>query len=145
MSRAFSDLTAAFQPLAQQVLDDWLAAHPGNSLVITFTLRTQVEQDAAVAAGRSQLHHSKHQAHQPDGKSWAMDVCPGSLITQKNYAPNDPLWWELGEIVVAHPELRWGGQWSHPAPPPVGHPWTYPGALFDPGHIEWVGKPNIIT
>ncbi len=107
MSRDLNDLTAAFRPLADSVIAKWLTAHPGNSLVITFTLRTQAEQDAAVAAGRSQLHHGKHLAHPPDGKSWAMDVCPGSLITQKNYAPNDALWWELGEIVVAHPELRW--------------------------------------
>ncbi len=138
MSRDLNDLTAAFRPLADEVIAQWLVAHPGNPLVITFTLRTQAEQDAAVAAGRSQTHHGKHLPQPPDMKAWAMDVCPESLITQENWAPDDPLWWKLGAIITGL-GLMWGGQWRKLVPPPVGHPPTYRGSLWDPGHAEWLG------
>ncbi len=134
MSRLLTDLTAPFQPVAQRLLDEWLAAHPGDPLVITFTLRSQAEQDLAVAQGRSETHHGPHLAHSPDGKAWALDVCPHSLIGLPNYAPADPLWWAVGELAIAL-GLRWGGKWEHPMPS-VG---KVPGYLWDPGHCEWRG------
>ncbi len=131
MSRSLDDLSPVFRPLADQVLAHFAAI--GKPLVVTYTLRSQADQDSAVSQGRSQLHHGPHLAH-ADGGSWAMDVCPESLIHLPNYAPADPVWWELGAFVVSL-GLRWGGQWSRPAPPPVGHPpKTY---LWDPGHVEY--------
>ncbi len=138
-SRALDDLTADFRIFANQVLATWLAKHPDDPLVVTFTLRTEAEQEAAFKAGRSEVQrHGTHEAHAPDGKSWAMDVAPKSVLGLPNWDPTNELWWELGEIVLSL-GLRWGGCWEHPMPP-VGKipPW-----LFDPGHVEWRGVKHV--
>ncbi len=131
-SRSLDDLTVAFRGIAEHVLEVWLAKYPDDPLIVTFTLRTQAEQDMAVSLGRSETHHGPHLPHAPDGKSWALDVVPKSLMGLHNYAPADPLWWELGALALSF-GLRWGGKWEHPMPE-VG---KVPNYFFDPGHIEW--------
>lgn len=131
-SRSLNDLDSRFRPLVNQFIAQCEAANV--PLTITYTLRTQTEQDAAVVAHRSEVTHSMHEAHPPEGKALAIDVCPTVLIQEPNYAPASPLWWQIGEIGKAL-GMRWGGQWSRPEPPPVGH---VPAYLFDPGHFEYV-------
>ncbi len=134
-SRSLDDLSPRIRPQADTLISTWIRLHPANKLIVTYTLRTQAEQDAAVASHRSRTHHSMHLAQPPDGKACAIDVCPGSLIIQPNYAPSDPLWWELGDLGKSL-GLIWGGQWFRPSPPPVGHPPTDPEAMWDPGHFQ---------
>ncbi len=133
-SRLISDLTADFQPVIATLMARWLVQHPGNPLVVTYTLRSQAEQDEAVAEGRSETHHGPHLPHAPDGKSWACDLCPFSLIELHNYAPTSPFWWDLGKLALSM-GLRWGGKWNHPMPP-VG---KIPKYFFDPQHCEFTG------
>ncbi len=79
MPHDLNDLTPAFRILAEQLLAQWRAAHPDDPLIITCTLRTLAEQDAAKAAGRSQIRQSKHLPQPPDQLSHALDVCPKSI------------------------------------------------------------------
>lgn len=125
MSRSLSDLNPIFRPLADEFLAKVREA--GIFVSIITTLRTQAEQDDAVAHGVSQVKKSKHQ------EGLAIDICPNELLDKKGWAPADPLWWELGEIGLAL-GLRWGGKWDHPMPP-VGKVPTW---FFDPGHFEHV-------
>lgn len=126
MSRSLNDLNPIFRPLA----DHFLAKIREAGIVVTIicTLRSQLEQDANVANGVSKVKKSKHQ------EGLAIDICPSALLHEKGWAPASPIWWELGEIGKSI-GLRWGGQWSRPAPPPVG---KVPKYFWDPGHFEYV-------
>ncbi len=140
MSTSLDDLDSRFRPLAIRLLGDLAAAELPSK--VTYTLRSPQAQAVAVSRGRSTTMKSKHLAQPPEGKSLAIDICPECLIGRPNYAPEDPRWWKVGEIGKAL-GLRWGGQWSRTAPPPVGMP-RYPtkeenaGFLWDPGHFEFI-------
>ncbi len=136
--RSMFDLAPGFRTLADVLISRWLATHPGNPLIPIPTLRSQSAQDTAVSTGHSLTHHSEHLAHPPDGKSWAMDAVPHSLLSKPNYSPSDPLWWDLGALATSL-GLRWGGMWDRPAPPPVGFPPRDRSAMWDPSHIGWRG------
>lgn len=41
----------------------------------------------------------------------AFDVVPGALVGQPNWAPESPLWGQLGELGGQH-GLEWGGNWK---------------------------------
>ncbi len=135
MPHDLNDLTPAFRILAEQLLAQWRAAHPDDPLIITCTLRTLAEQDAAKAAGRSQIRQSKHLPQPPDQLSHALDVCPKS-ICHGDYSPTSPLWWELGEMAIGL-GLRWGGRWDRKSMPTVG---KIPPYFYDPGHFELIAE-----
>lgn len=128
MSRSLDDLDPKFAVLAIELLGKIRDA--GIPVSIICTRRSQMEQDANVAHGVSQVKHSKHQ----DGL--AIDLCPNALLDQKGWAPASPLWWKLGEIGRTM-GLRWGGCWDHEMPP-VG---KVPSWFFDPGHFEYKATP----
>lgn len=132
-SRSLDDLSPRIRPRADQLLAN--ADDAGIPLTVTYTLRTQAEQDLAIAEHRSQVAHSMHEPQPPDNLSLAFDVCPSVLLTEPNYCPTSSLWWEIGEMGKAL-GLRWGGQFSRPEPPPVGQPPK--DHFFDPGHFEFI-------
>lgn len=110
MSTSLDDLADDFRPLVEQLLAESAAA--GVPLRVIQTLRSDVEQAAAVASGRSAVTKGKHQAD-ADGKARAVDVCPLALLSKPNWAPQDPLWWQVGQIGEAL-GMRWGGRWRQP-------------------------------
>ncbi len=75
-SRSLDDLSSRIRPQADALIATWLRLHPANKLIVTYTLRTQTEQDAAVASHRSRTHHGMHLPQPPDLKACALDVCP---------------------------------------------------------------------
>lgn len=117
MSRALSDLSDRFRPLAQALLAKFVEAK--IPVLIICTRRTQEEHEANLAKGVSWTKHSKHL----DGD--AIDVCPfsqfmlhGSMKLQ--WDPTDPVWAQMG-LIGESLGLRWGGRW----------------AQRDLGHFEW--------
>jgi hypothetical protein len=97
----------------------------GIAVMIIDTLRTQAEQDAALAGGFSWTKHSKHQ----DGK--AIDICPYAIFDlhgpdKLNWDTSDPIWLKLGQIGEGL-GLKWGGRYGQVDPKKVGK---------DPGHFE---------
>lgn len=123
MSRSLNDLKPEFRRIAVEVLAQLLEAD--IHVMIVCTGRTQAEQDAAVAAGRSKVRVSKHQV------GLAMDVCP--LAVWQLHGPDklqwgpDPAWQRIGAIAERN-GLRWGGRFGE-SRPGAGDGW-------DPGHIE---------
>lgn len=120
-----------------------MAADQGIPCRITFTVRTQEEQDALYAQGRQArkmvnalrlkagmsmlpslgpnrvvtwVRHSKHQ----DGI--AFDVVPMKRLDSLLPNWNSPMWKKLGAI-GEHLGLTWGGNWTKPDRP----------------HFEWNG------
>lgn len=110
MSRLIEDLDPSFQPVAQELIDRCRAA--GIGVVIITTRRTAEEQADCVKRGVSWVKHSKHQ----DGL--AIDLVPEHLMKEKNWAPKDPLWAQMGEIGESL-GLVWGGRWKKT--PDMGH------------------------
>ena len=131
-SRLVTDLDPRILAPAQEVIRYFYEA-TGKSLSIVDTLRTQAEQDAALASGHSWTTHSKHLPQPPLNKSLALDVCPVVYFTYKNWNPTGSLWWVLAEIVIHHPAgLISGMDWNRVGLPAVGKPRP----KWDPGHIE---------
>ncbi len=128
-SRNLNDLDQRLKPLAEELIARSLAA--GIPLTIITTLRSMQEQELAVAHGVSWTIKSMHLPHSPEGKSLAIDVVPTSLISQKWWAPKNPLWWAVAQIAVDL-GLRVGMDWHDVGLPPVGQ--TRP--KWDPGHME---------
>ncbi len=129
MSTNLDDLDKRLRPLAEALISQCAAA--GCPVRVITTLRTAAAQQLAVDHGVSWTLKSKHLPHPPDGKSLAIDVCPESLLTQKNWAPANPLWWTVGAIVKSL-GLRSGMDWNEKGLPPVGE--VRP--KWDPGHAE---------
>lgn len=121
--KSLSSLDPIFEPLAAELIHKIRVA--GIEVAIIDTRRTQEEQDHNRLIGVSEVKHSKHQ----DGL--AIDLCPVVLLTKKNWAPADPLWWKMAEIGLAL-GLRCGLNWDHPMPP-VGKPGPW---FNDAGHFE---------
>jgi hypothetical protein len=108
MGKDLNELASYFLPIAQQLIDQGNAA--GLDLVIITTGRTATEQLTKIATGVSWVTRSKHEPQPPEGKSEAIDLCPRVLLTEKNWAPDSPLWQQLGTI-GENLGLRWGGRW----------------------------------
>ncbi len=111
-SKSISDLIPAMQPKASALIQDVNEAvrTQGLHLVILCTRRTQAEQDALYAQGRTTPGHvvTWIRNNDPHVEGRAMDVCfaraDGSLDWE---GP-----WELiGKSAHAH-DLRWGGDWG---------------------------------
>lgn len=54
----------------------------------------------------------------------AMDIVPAELLNQPDWAPNSPLWQQMGDI-VRQSGFTWGGDFS---------------SLFDPSHVQAPGE-----
>ena len=132
MSRDLDTLSLKFLPIAKVLLRK---ANEIEPMIIAYTRRSQAEQDAMILAGTSKVDHSLHQ----DGL--AIDIVPLRLTKKKNWAPDDPVWWKLGDLGKSL-GLRWGGQWGRPFPPAIG---KVPGYFFDPGHFEMTKTTPILT
>lgn len=124
MSRALDDLAWNFRKQVVEVLAQLI--EEGVPVKIIDTLRTQAEQDAAVARGASKVRRSKHQ------EGLAIDLCPYELY--QLHGP-DKLAWDarnkgfdaIGRIGEKN-GLRWGGRFGESAPG-KGDGW-------DRGHLE---------
>ncbi len=128
-SRKLSDLDSRLLPIAEELIAKSLAA--GIPLTIITTLRSMQEQELAVAHGVSWTIKSMHLPHPPEGKSLAIDVVPTSLMSQKWWAPKNPLWWVVAQIGVGL-GLKNGMDWHDLGLPPVGQTRS----AHDPGHFE---------
>ena len=125
-------LDPLFKPLAITLLARLLEAR--IPVLIVNTLRTQVEQDAAVARGVSRVQHSKHQ----DGL--AIDVAPYDIFAlhdddKLQWDTKDPIWKKIGAIGESL-GLRWGGRFE---------PLNSVGVGWDPGHFEYVRPSTAAT
>ncbi len=127
-SRSLNDLDSRFRVLANQLIADCEKANIPVRIITT--LRTYKEQEEAVRIGTSWTMKSMHLPHPPEGKSLAIDIVPTVLLTEKNWAPKHPLWWQIGAIGMKL-GLRWGGAWDGKVSP-VGS--TKP--RWDAGHFE---------
>lgn len=107
MSRALDDLDVEFRLIAFELLARFCEA--GIPVLIVNTLRTQAEQDAALASGHSWTTRSRHLV------GMAIDVCPYAQFNLHGpdklaWDASDPAWQTLGKI--GHQlGLRWGGAW----------------------------------
>lgn len=118
MSRKLEDLDPRFESLARKLLDECRAA--GVPLFVVDTRRTIEEHKANLTKGVSWVRRSKH----VDGL--AIDVCPEVLLMEKGWAPQSPLWKEIGRIGKSL-GLRWGGDWRKK----------------DLGHFEFVERKSL--
>ncbi len=132
MSTSLDELDSRFRPIAEALIGRCRKA--GIPVAVITTGRTIEAQKLAVAHGVSWTMKSKHLPQPPEGKSWAMDLCPTALLSEKNWAPKHPHWWILAGLAVEL-GLRSGMDWKGIGLPPVGQ--TRPS--FDPGHVEWKG------
>lgn len=128
-SRSLADLDPRFRPIAEKLIAECEAA--GIPITVICTLRSLAEQQQAVNHGVSWTMHSKHLPQPPQGKSLAIDIAPTALLSQKNWAPGDPLWWVVAGT-AQRLGLRSGADWADIGLPPVGH--VRPS--WDPGHSE---------
>lgn len=125
-------LDPRFKPIAIALLARLTEAR--IAVLIVNTRRTEAEQAAAVAAGNSQVQHSKHQ----DGL--AIDIAPYTIYAlhgddKVQWDTKDPIWLKIGAIGEAL-GLRWGGRF---------HPLNSMGIGWDPGHFEYVAPATTTT
>lgn len=90
------------------------AAAAGLDPRVQEAFRTKERQNELYAQGRSKPGAIVTKAR--GGQSIhnygaAADIVPGSLLSQKNWAPESPLWGQLGAIGKKH-GLEWGGDWK---------------------------------
>ena len=122
MSQALSDLDSRFLPKAEKLLAALEAA--GIHVQIITTRRTAEAQADARAHGVSWTNYSPHQ----DGM--AIDVAPPELMKIKNWAPEHPLWKQIGVVGCSLGlGLVWGGTWRRDAGLPYAR-------HYDPGHFQ---------
>ena len=131
MGKDISELASYVAPLCVEFLARTQAA--GLPCTIEDTGRTEEEQHADIAAGRSWTQNSKHLPQPPEGKSEAFDAVPKALAILKFWGwhgtleTSDPRWLQMGEIGEGL-GLLWGGRW--PVNPPHSRP--------DPGHFQFI-------
>lgn len=113
-----TDLDPRFQPIAEKLLQGCRAIEP---MRVVCTLRTAAEQADAVARGVSKTLKSLHLAQPCCGKSHAIDICPERLLSEKGWAPKDPIWEQMrtvGRILGLKCDIPWDKphfEW-HPLP-----------------------------
>lgn len=114
------------------------AATDGMDLVLVYAWRNPKVQAQLYAQGRTapgrivtyaqpgQSPHNVTRSGLP--ASCAIDVAPRHVLRLKDWAPSDPAWAQIGEIVEQVDGLEWGGSW--------------PGRKCDQPHIQargWKG------
>lgn len=108
MSRKLDDLAPEFRPLACELIAR--CAEAGIAVMIIYTRRTQAEQDALIAGGRSWTTHSRHLT------GHAIDICPYEEYElvgpdKLQWNGSDPVWQRIGNIGKGL-GLVWGGDWT---------------------------------
>lgn len=115
MSRSLDDLSPLVRPMVDSFLD--AAKSADIDMLITCTLRTDVEQAALYAQGRTTAGHVVTDA--PAGQSahnygLAIDIVP--IVNGKpDWNGKDPVWQTLGEI-GERVGLEWAGEPGFPFP-----------------------------
>jgi peptidoglycan LD-endopeptidase CwlK len=120
-SHQLTDLDPALQPLAAQFLA--LCTQKSLNVLVTCTWRSDEEQDALYAQGRTEPgkivtdiaagqgdKHNCSIAGKPAAR--AFDVVPLNNRRECIWDPNDPAWAQLGAIGKGL-GLVWGGDWPH--------------------------------
>ena len=84
--------------LVRKLDADYQQKHPGDRLIVQQGLRSFEQQAAIYAQGRTAP--GEIVTHAPPGHSWhefgmAIDVCPKSLLSVRNWDPENPIWSEL--------------------------------------------------
>lgn len=100
------------QPLARLFLQE--AYEAGLDPRVMETQRSRERQEQLYAQGRTAPGAVVTKAR--GGQSnhnygVAFDVVPGALLAQKNWAPEDARWAQLGSLAAKH-GLEWGGNWK---------------------------------
>lgn len=90
----------------------WAVRSVGIPLIITSSIRTQVEQYKLVLAGRSKTMNSLHL----QGRAFDVDL----LGVSRDAVPK-AFWDILGPWAEENLQLGWGGRWR---------------SIYDPGHFE---------
>lgn len=133
MSRRLDDLSDEMRPLAFELIARCVEA--GVPVMIVFTGRTQDEQAALYAQGRTVpgkvvtwTLDSKHVMKPPTFKSDAIDICPWDIFQSSGpdkllWDTDSPVWDTIGEIGLSL-GLKWGI--------------FSKGARIDLGHFEYV-------
>jgi peptidoglycan L-alanyl-D-glutamate endopeptidase CwlK len=122
-SRALDDLNPEIRPL----VDDFLSACSvaGLDVLVTCTLRSNAEQAALYAQGRTAPGHVVTDApagHSAHNFGLAIDIVP--MVNGKpDWKGSDPVWKQIGQIGVAA-GLQWAGTPGFPFPeePHFQHP-----------------------
>lgn len=107
-----SNLHPKVQPLARMFLDEAYSA--GLDPRIQETFRSRDRQDKLYAQGRTApgaIVTKARGGQSNHNYGVAFDVVPGALLSQKNWAPEDARWQQLGAIAAKH-GLEWGGNWK---------------------------------
>ena len=104
MDTSLASLSDRFRPFAEALIEK--CAAEGILLVVICTLRTEQQQQDCIKRGVSWTTRSKHLTGD------AIDVATAELIKQKNWAPGDPLWQQIGSIGESL-GMTWGGRWTH--------------------------------
>lgn len=112
MSRLLSDLSPLLRPLVDTFLESAAAAY--IDVLVTCALRTQAEQAALYAQGRTapgpivtdaQAGQSAH------NYGLAIDIVP--IVNGKpDWQGSDPVWYQLGHL-GEQAGLEWAGRWIH--------------------------------
>lgn len=114
-----TNLHPAFAPHAAELWN--AAASTPLDLVLVYAWRDPAVQARLYAQGRTLP--GKIVTYAPPGESphnatlggkpasLAIDVAPRAVLRLKDWAPDDPAWVALGELVATFPALEWGGNW----------------------------------
>ena len=100
------------QPLARMFLEEAYAA--GLDPRVQEAFRSRDRQNQLYAQGRTApgaIVTKARGGQSNHNYGVAFDVVPGALLSQKNWAPEDPRWNQLGAIAAKH-GLEWGGNWK---------------------------------
>ena len=107
-----ANLHPKVQPLARLFLEEAYAA--GLDPRIQETFRSVDRQNQLYAQGRTApgaIVTKARGGQSNHNYGVAFDVVPGALLAQKNWAPQDARWAQLGSIGAKH-GLEWGGNWK---------------------------------
>jgi peptidoglycan L-alanyl-D-glutamate endopeptidase CwlK len=119
VSRALSDLSPRFRPLAYEFLAKLVES--GIHVLIVDTLRTPEEQAENIRRGVSWTPHSRHLTGD------AIDVCPYEVFAlsgpdKLQWDPAHPVWTRIGRVAESC-GLVWGGRWAQRDLGHVEAPW----------------------
>lgn len=104
-----SRLDERIRPLAARLILEATGLH--ISLMVINTLRTAEEHALDIANKVSWTNNSLHLPQPPSGLALAIDVCPVSYLTVKNWNPLGENWLKIGELGESI-GLTWGGRWK---------------------------------
>lgn len=115
-NRNLEDLSDDVKYMALAFIDS--CKREGIDVLIYCTLRSNEEQDALYAQGRTTPGKIRtnaragQSAHNPDksGKSRAFDCCP-MLYGKPEWNTSSPLWMKMG-VIGESVGLEWSGRWN---------------------------------